>query len=79
MLQPTMPPAAVFFLAYPPRQRWVSDVAAYNAAGGRRVFLAYPPRERWVADVVAYNAACGRRVFLHTHLVRGGYAKKISP
>ena len=43
------------FCAYPPRERWVGDAAAYNRSDvpQRLAFCKYPLREKWVVDVVA--------------------------
>jgi hypothetical protein len=53
--------------AYPLREKWVRDVAAYDEAR----LAAYPLREKWVRDVAAYNNEA--RLVLHTHFVRSGY------
>ena len=46
--------------AYPPRQKWVRDVTAYEARPKMLDPGAYPPRQRWVRDVTAYSRAnCG--------------------
>ena len=46
------PGCASRFCAYPPRERWVGDAAAYNIRQ-RLAFCKYPLREKWVFDVVA--------------------------
>ena len=61
--------------AYPPRQKWVRDVTAYEARPKMLDPGAYPPRQRWVRDVTAYRDTKHDRrcsIPVHTHLVRGG-------
>jgi len=52
MLRPTGR-AALLDPAYPPRERWVPDAAAYKPA--ESLDPAYPPRQRWVLDAAAYK------------------------
>ena len=74
--------ACQLFRAYPPRERWVGDAAAYNRSDVRQrlAFLYIPLREKWVGDVMACVVRLGlsrarQATTSHTHFSRSGYAE----